>query len=166
MSTTNPQDPQPEPQDPTTNPAPDDPTPTRTFTHDDAVRFQKEAASRRRALREVEADRDQELSDRDVVIDQLKARVETIDREAVEKIAGESFNEPSDVWLLSSLDQMRAEDGTLNPEKIDAELARVVGERPHWAAPSALDVNLHAGPRSAVEEPDSFGRRLKGAARR
>ncbi len=116
----------------------------------------REAAMRRRQLREVEAERDA-----------LRSRLDDRDRQEVQRLATDRLADPDDLWLSTSLDAMRADDGTIDTDKAAAELERVLSEKPHWArkaTPSAA--SFHAGPRGGVSpEPPSFGATVKRALR-
>lgn len=125
---------------------------------DDVAALRSEAASRRRALRAVEAERDQ-----------LAEWKESRQREDVHRMAAERFADPSDLWAVTSLDAMRSEDGEIDMERARGELDRVLGEKPHWAKaapPPPPPPNLHPGARATVEpEGPSFGQSIKRALR-
>lgn len=116
----------------------------------DPASLRREAAQRRRQLREVEAERDT-----------LRARLDDHDRRDVERLAADVLADPRDVWISSSLDQMRAGDGTLDRERVTAELKRVADEKPHWRKPSPPMPDFHAGARRPAPEPPSFGAAAK-----
>jgi len=112
-----------------------------------------EAAKWRRQLRETETERDA-----------LRGRLDQRDRQDIERLATQQLVNPSDLWMVSSIDKMRAEDGTIDMARAEAELQRVVTERPHWAARPPVD--LHQGVRENVETqppPPSFGEALLDA---
>lgn len=149
-----------DPTEPTEPTDPTDPTPPATppslnvETDDqptgDVAALRREAAARRRALREVEAERDG-----------LRSRLDDSDRREVERLAAERLVEPSDLWLATSIEAMRAEDGTIDMDRARAELARVEQEKPHWRKPS---MNLHQGAREpAPPAGPSFGDAVKKA---
>lgn len=117
---------------------------------DDVATLRGEAKKRRLALREVEGERDA-----------LRERLDVHDRREVERRAAERLAEPTDVWLASSLDAMRGDDGALDDQKVGAELGRITKERPHWMRPFP---EVHQGPRDSVEpEKPSFGATVKKA---
>ncbi len=118
----------------------------------DVAGLRREAAGYRRRLREAERERDG-----------LRERVDDHDRREVERLAGEHLAEPADLWLASSLDVMRTDDGALDREKVGAELARVTSEKPHWS--KANRPNFHQGARALPVEPPSFGQALKSGGR-
>lgn len=118
---------------------------------DDVAALRRESASYRRRLREAERQRDA-----------LQERVDRLDREEVERRAGErhQFQQASDVWLATSVDAMRGEDGLLSDDRVGQELARVMQEHPHWLKPGP---DFHQGPRLSPEpQGPSFGQALKG----
>jgi hypothetical protein len=121
-----------------------------------------EAAKWRRALRAKEA----ELS---VAL----ARVDAGDRREIERLAADRFTDPSDVWAVTSLDAMRADDGALDLEKAEAELGRIEQAKPHWKKqapepePDSRFPAVHQGARQSEQpEPPSFGDQLKNIGRR
>jgi hypothetical protein len=110
-----------------------------------------EAAKWRRQLRATEVERDE-----------LKQRWDTRNRADVEKLAAEMFADPSDVWAVTSLEQMQNDEGLIDPDKAGAELQRVLAEKAHWAKPAPVPYpDVHQGVRSSAEEPPSFGQILK-----
>ena len=134
--------------DPYTQPEPDP-----AEQSDDVGALRSEAKQRRLALRSTEAERDA-----------FKARVDEYDRREVERLATERLADPADLWLSTSLDAMRAEDGTIDMEKADAELQRVLAEKPHWRKPERSMPNMHQGARESVErQAPSFGQAVKRA---
>ncbi|MFP5364351.1 MAG: hypothetical protein ACLGI5_16650 [Thermoleophilia bacterium] len=92
----------------------------------------------------------------------LSARLDARDREHVERLAAERFTDPSDVWHATSLDAMRAEDGTIDLQRAEAELARVRKEHPNWVVPPP---DVHQGAREPAAQPPSFGAMLKRGGR-
>ena len=116
-----------------------------------------EAAKWRRRLRDTEAERDRLRAWKD---DQQRGEIE---RKATERLAS-----PADLWLASSPDAMRDDEGQIVQAKVDAELARVLEERPHWAKqPERSYPDLHQGPRaSEPAPPPSIGQAFKKAGRR
>lgn len=125
-----------------------------TGAQEGALSPNREAAKRRRQLREVEAERDA-----------LRERLDSYDRAEVERLAADHLADPGDLWLSTSIADLRSDDGALDTEKVAAELARVTAERPHWRKqPPRPEVHQGAG-RGALE-PDhaaSFGERLRRA---
>lgn len=121
---------------------------------DDVQSLRHEAASRRRALRQVEAERDQ-----------LKGRVDLLDRQEVERIVSPSLADASDLWGSVELAELRGEDGAITEEKVSEALAGLLKAKPHFAKPQHR-VDLHQGARQEVAEPPSFGQALKSGGRR
>lgn len=120
----------------------------------DVAKLRHEAASRRRQLRTVEAERDA-----------LRERVDTHDRAEVERLATGRLANPADAWLaIGSLDELRGADGVLDQARVEAGLGRIVQERPHWAAATRMP-DLHQGARAPEREAPSFGQALKGGRR-
>jgi hypothetical protein len=121
---------------------------------DDVQALRREAASRRRALRVAEKERDQ-----------LREQIDLYDRQTVERIATGRLADPADAWLaIGSLDELRGDDGVLDEAKVGAGLDRIVQERPHWGAPRDHP-NLHQGVRQSERAAPSFGQALKGGGR-
>lgn len=121
---------------------------------DELARVRAEAASRRRQLRDVEAERDQ-----------LRERVDAADRAEVERRAEAArFHVPADVWSVTSLEDLRGGDGRIDAEKVGQVLVNVRSERPHWIRHEGP--SPHQGARPPVRERGpSFGDALKGARR-
>ena len=90
----------------------------------------REAASYRRRLRETEAERDA-----------LRERVESYERREAEAIA-------RDLGAAVPIDDLRGDDGALDPETVQARVSAILAERPTWRR-SAPD--LGAGPRPPVD---------------
>ena len=85
-----------------------------------------EAARHRRAARAAEAERDQ-----------LAARLTGFERAEVERAAVGKLHRPADLWAAGvELDELRGDDGQLDPDKISEAVAGVLAERPHWGLPS------------------------------
>ncbi|MEJ7783808.1 MAG: hypothetical protein WKF96_03325 [Solirubrobacteraceae bacterium] len=113
-----------------------------------------EAAKWRRQLRETETERDG-----------LRSQLDDRDRRDVEKMAAERLADPSDFWHGTTVDELRAEDGTIDVGKAEAELTKLIKAKPHYAAPVRVD--LHQGVRQDVDrvEPPSFGDALRRETR-
>jgi len=119
---------------------------------DDVQALRHEAATRRRALRTVEKERDQ-----------LRSRVDASDRAEAERVAGARMADPSDLWSMDGVDlaNFRDDDGVLVPELVAQSVAEVLVKKPHWRLDKP-GLNLHQGARQEVAEPPSFGQALKG----
>jgi hypothetical protein len=114
-----------------------------------------EAAMRRRQLRAVEAERDA-----------LRERLDATHRAEVERMAADRFADPSDLWAATSLDEMRGDDGLIDPAKATAAMDEALQQKPHWRKPPSEPEppefpELHQGAREPVEEKPSFGAVLK-----
>jgi hypothetical protein len=110
-------------------PAPDPPAdPTSPVDGDppDLAAVRREAAGYRTRLRDTEQERDQ-----------LRDRVEAMERADVERIAAASgMAVPSDLWLLvGGLDELRV-DGALNPDRVSERVGTILRERPSWKRPT------------------------------
>lgn len=115
----------------------------------DVTKLRHEAASRRRALREVEKERDL-----------LKGRIDARDRAEVEAIASNSLADPSDFTGAVDLDDLRDEDGAVDFAAVEKSIGELLRAKPHYAL-QAPRVNLHQGARQAEPERKSFGQALK-----
>lgn len=89
------------------------------------TRANREAARYRTQLREVEAERDA-----------LTKRLTAMERAAVEHLAGGLLVDSADVWRDGlTLDELRGEDGSLDPEKVTGAVQALAERKPHWAVP-------------------------------
>jgi hypothetical protein len=127
--------------------SPDEPTtePERTssLTEHEGEHPSREAASYRRRLREVEAERDT-----------LRERIDGYERREVEALARElGAAVPSDVWTLLALDELRS-DGVLDVDNTRSRISAILSERPTWRAARP---DLGAGAREHVPEPRQPG---------
>lgn len=117
------------------------------FTQRDIHEVREEAKKYRLRLRDTEAQ-----------VSALQERVDRHDRAAVERLAGERLNDASDIWLVHSIDDFRAEDGSLDEEKVGAALDQLAQTRSHWLKRMG---GFDGGVRRAVQTPPSFGDALK-----
>lgn len=120
---------------------------------DDVAALRSEAASRRRSLRQVEAERDA-----------LRERVDAHDRASAERIAGRRMAEGADLWVVTNLGELRDDDGELDPDRVKVAVDDVLTRRPHWRKPAEPSPDLHPGARPVVEEGPSFGAAIRKAA--
>jgi len=98
--------------------------------------------------------------------DAFRSRLDARDRQDVDQLAADKLADPEDLWMVSSLDKMRAEDGTIDMTMAEAELQRVVTEHPHWAKPEPVRLpDFHQGVRQTIDRqrPPSFGEAAKKA---
>lgn len=119
----------------------------------DVQALRHEAASRRRQLRTVEAERDG-----------LRERIDAQDRAEVERAVAGSLADPTDVWSAVELDAVRGEDGAVDEAKVSETLAGLLERKPHYALPQER-VNLHQGARQEIPQAPSFGQALKSGGR-
>ena len=115
-------------------------------------KLRKEAAGYRTKLRETETK-----------LERAEARISDYDRAEVERQVGDRLQNPSDLWLTGvQLDELRGEDGSLEPEKVKAARDKVIEEHPHWQKPAP---DFGQGARQpANERRFSFGEALKKEA--
>ncbi len=119
----------------------------------DVSALRHEAASRRRQLREAEAERDA-----------LRERVNAHDRQDVERIAARSLADPSDLLSATNLDDLRDESGAVDWQVVDQAIVDLIQRKPHYAKPAPPippTADLHAGPRQTVPRPPSLGEAMK-----
>jgi hypothetical protein len=120
---------------------------------DDVAALRHEAASRRRALRAAEAERDQ-----------LRERVDTHDRAEVERLVAGALADPTDVWGAVELDALR-EGGAVDAAKVNESVAALLEAKPHYALDRPR-VDLHQGVRQSERAAPSFGQALKSGGGR
>jgi hypothetical protein len=120
---------------------------------DDVAALRRESAGYRRKLRAAEAERDR-----------LREALDVRDRADAERLAGQTMSDGRDQWMCGvELAALRDEDGQLSPDLVEAAVAGVLAERPHWR--KARAVSFDGGARTTPESPPSFGEALKGAGR-
>lgn len=123
---------------------------------DDVAALRKEAASHRRKARAAEAERDQ-----------LRARVEVLQRSEAQRLAGAALSDPSDMWRAEGVElaTMLDDDGAVDPEKVAAVVREVGRQHPNWLQRPTGDAD--AGKGSSPASPgadDAFGGALRGLA--
>lgn len=114
----------------------------------DLSKLRHEAASRRRALRATEKERDG-----------LRERVDRHDRAEVERLVAPSLADASDVWSAADLDALRVR-GAVDEAKVGEAVAALLASKPHYAR-ARHTPNLHQGIREPEPERKSFGAALK-----
>lgn len=119
---------------------------------DPAAAARREAAAYRRRLRDTEAERDT-----------LAATVATYRRREAEALAGRAMQSGADLWAAGiELEELLADDGTVDEARVRDAVAQVTADRPHWRRKSP---DLDAGARTpAASSGFDFGAALRGAA--
>jgi hypothetical protein len=77
----------------------------------------------------------QQLREKEEQLANTTARLESVERQNVERDLAGKFSDPRDFWREVDLADVRAEDGTVDPNAIAARAASLLEEHPHWAAP-------------------------------
>ena len=105
--------------------------------------------------------------------DQLRERLDATHRALVEQQAADLFADPSDLWHATPIEELRGDDGLIDPEKAEAAMNAVLEQKPHWRKepeepePEPGFPEVHQGPRGSPEPPaPSFGEQLKDSLRR
>ena len=70
-------------------------------------------------------------------------------------MAAEALDDPTDLWLATSLDALRGEDGAIDPQMVQGELNRLISEKPHWKKSRPVDLDQGAR-REALDEDPSW----------
>lgn len=112
----------------------------------DTAALRREAANYRTRLRDTEAERDK-----------LAATVATFQRRDVEALAasgeGKKLGAGSDLWVAGvKVEELLAEDGTVDPTKVSAAVAQVLTDHPNW------------GPRPVSRVPRDMGQGQRESA--
>jgi hypothetical protein len=108
---------------------------------DESGRFlSREAASYRRRLRETETERDQ-----------LRERVQSYERDHVERIAADAgLQVPGDIWTFgATLDTLRDDDGSIDHDAVDGLVKEIVKDRPGLQAQPIGDIGIGRGAAAA-----------------
>lgn len=111
----------------------------------------REAARYRTRLREVEGERDA-----------LRLAVDELQREAVERAAGDAphyLHSPADVWLVTDLGALRGDDGRLDGNRVRETLSGIVRDRPEWSRRPDMGTGTRGTVTTAREM--SFGELVK-----
>jgi hypothetical protein len=112
----------------------------------------REAANYRRRLRQTEAERDA-----------LRTQLDAVQRAEVERRAVESFQDPTDLWSVTTVDQLRGDDGLIDVAKGRGRVpARARREAALGQGPRETNRAAGAGP--PVPRPPSGGEELPGTA--
>ncbi len=135
--------------------APDSPAEQPEDQGDPAAAARREAASYRRRLRDVEGDRDR-----------LAEKVAGYQRREVEALAEQGHGHDrmaagSDLWTGGvQLADVLDEAGAIDPERVQAQVAAVLAERPHWRKNIWAPVDVGQGPRGTVPSGTSWSQVL------
>ncbi len=116
--------------DSTETPAPEPDTDTQgSHDADEAARKARgDAAGYRRRLRDVEAERDALVAERDALAERVTAR----QRADVEASAARRLVDGSDLWTAVDLPDLLTEAGVLDEEKVAAAVDALVATKPHY----------------------------------
>lgn len=94
------------------------------------LRSQEAARYRIQAREEREAREAAELQNA-----QLAQRLESLERQQVETSLAGKLADPKDFWSEAKLEDVRAQDGTIDPNAISERATSLLENHPHWAAP-------------------------------
>ena len=112
----------------------------------------REAARYRTRLRETEAERD-------LVVERLAG----YQRREIERLAGARLSRPGDVWMDGRpVAELLAEDGTVDPNRVDAEVEQVLDGRPQLDKTYERDRDYGAGKRSSTSPGGGWQEVLQG----
>lgn len=118
---------------------------------DQAAALRREAATYRRRLRESEAE-----------TSRVTAALDQTQRTLIEdQVAGQPglLADAADFWRETKLEDLRADDGSVDPEKVKAALSRTLAEHPHWGiGGGGFDGGAR---RQSMGRAPSFGEALK-----
>ena len=122
----------------------------------DSAKLRREAARYRRSLRDAEAERDN-----------LRGRLDVLQKAEVERIAtgDDGLARADDLWLSgTNLAELLDDDGNVDAGKVRQTVAELLDDRPHWrrAAPVAFD----GGARQPAPAGVSMQQVLQGGKRR
>lgn len=113
-----------------------------------------EAAKYRRQLRDSQAE-----------TEALRDRVTTWERRHAEQAAAAKLADPADLWAAGvTLDDLRGDDGDLDPAKIDAALDEVLAAHPHWyrdRKPTPKPDTRQGGGHSDIQEDPSWSKAIR-----
>lgn len=124
-------------------------------TPPEVAALRREAAGYRRRLRETEAERDG-----------LLARVETVHRAEVERVAGGVLADAGDLWRDGGVDLggLLDEAGDVDAAAVTKAARAIVKRRPHWASPLLDPEDYGVRARVSVGEADPLGNAVRRAA--
>jgi len=129
-----------------TEPAPEPPE----DASEDRDSGNREAARRRRELRDEQAAHEQTRAQRDQLRQQLDAR----DTADVERQLASRLEDPADFWREASLADVRGEDGRIDDARLDAAVTELLRTHRHWAKGGAPRRDPDQG-RGVPEKPSA-----------
>ena len=97
--------------------------------------------------------------DAETQIAAMTEHVTTLQRQLVDQAIAKRITDPSDFWTQANIADLLADDGTLDPDRIDAKIAEVLAAKPHWtkrASAAAPTTDVGSGFSTGKEEPKSF----------
>lgn len=127
----------------------------------EVVKLRRESANYRTRLRAAES----KVAEIEAERDHAAAQAGRLQRAEAERMVADRLHTPGDFWLLADLPDLLDEDGQLDGERVDAAIARVVKDRPHWAR-SRPRANFDGGARPLADQGSSIGAALKQAQHR
>lgn len=135
-----------------TSPATPEPAEARTERdwETEVKSLRAEAKKYRLSARSAEAERDT-----------LRGRVDAADRREVERIAGESMQNASDLWLTTNISDLRDEEGEIDRERVSERVEQLLSERSHWRKTSSVPTNFSSGVRQPIRRNASLGEAFK-----
>jgi len=68
--------------------------------------------------------------------DELRARLDTLQRAEVERIAADTLADPADLWTTgTTITDYLTEEGNIDNDKITTTITELVRAKPHWQKP-------------------------------
>ncbi len=129
-------------------PEPADGSEPRQPTLEEVQGLRAEARQHRMRARNAESERDQ-----------LRSRLETRERGDVERMVADRLENPGDLWLTTSVSDLKGDEGEIDHEKLDERLDQLLEQRPHWR--KSERPQFHSGARRPVQRPKTLGEALK-----
>lgn len=92
------------------------------------ARGSNEARAYRKRAQEAEAERDS-----------LRERLSTMQRNEIERMAGDKLVDPTDLWATgATVNDYLDADGNLDPDKLNTSIGVILEAKPHWRQRSGL----------------------------
>ena len=113
----------------------------------------KEAAKYRRRLRETEAERDT-----------LKARLDVLQRNEVQRLVADRFADPADIWRDgATLEHLIDDDGNIDPTRVNDLATTLLDAHKHWGKTRQSGTRAFQSGASVTTAPrqDSFTQAFK-----